>query len=372
MTYRKSPLTIPTLHLAAAIVVASALVGCVELEPLDPDKSLPASLPTAGQPPPSCGLSDLREGDQALYLHLIDVGQGDALLLQTPDDGIDGNGVAEGLNILIDAGNLGVADLTDGALYVTRFLERLGIEKLDYAIVTHAHADHYGGMTGIFDEFEVVNVVDPGYDADNTTWPQFLSAAAQETSKNGGTHFRPALGSWVENLGDSVDWGSELEVKVLWASDRPTLGESDNARVNNTSIVIHIKYGDLSLLLTGDAEKEAELELLGSGFDLSANILKVGHHGSNSSSTESFIEAVFKDAAEDQRFAAISSGRVSFSGTQLPTLQTEQRIRRAVDSEHLFSTEHGDSDKIESDAPGDDDITFVLTPDGDIGACYIY
>jgi hypothetical protein len=145
----------------ALLVVAAA--GCVSQEGLDPDKPLPGELPTEGQPPPSCGLGSLQTGEQALYLHVIDVGQGDALLIQTPDDGIDGNGVAEGYNILIDAGNLGTLELTDGGDYVVDYLRRLGVRRLDYAIVTHAHADHYGGMLRVMEELTVVNVVDPGY-----------------------------------------------------------------------------------------------------------------------------------------------------------------------------------------------------------------
>jgi len=370
MTHRNSAFLL--LSLGTALSLGVLAVGCVDLDPLDPDKPLPGTPPTNGQPPPSCGLGTLDQGDAALYLHVIDVGQGDALLLQTPDDGIDGNGTAEGLNILIDAGNNGYYDLTDGGHFVNSFLHRLGVQKLDYAIVTHAHADHYGGMVTVFDEFPVVNIVDPGYNSPNTTWTGFTVAAEAEARATGGRFYRPAIGDWVAQPGDTVDWGSELTVRVMWASDVANLGQSDNSQVNNTSIVLRVSYGDINLMLMGDGEQEVEGRLLDSGLDLATNILKVGHHGSNSSSSTAFIEALFKDTPEDLRFAAISSGRVSFGGVQLPTLQTKDRIRHALDTTHLFSTEYADSDKTETNAPGDDDITFVVTPDGQVGACYIY
>lgn len=354
---------------AALCAVAS---GCISEEGLDPDKPLPGPIPSGGQPAPTCGLSELTQGDQALYLHVIDVGQGDALLIQTPDDGIDGNGVAEGYNILIDAGNLGTLELTDGGQYVVDYLRRLGVRRLDYAVITHAHADHYGGMLKVFDVLDVVNIVDPGHDVENTTWQQFLGAAEDEATANGGAFIRPAVGGWVAAAGDRVDWGDELEVEVLSARAVADLGRSDNTKVNNTSIVLRITYGSLSMLLMGDAEAEVEAQLLASGRDLSANILKVGHHGSSTSSSTAFLTAVFRDAAEDQRFGAISSGRVSFSGVQLPTVQTQSRLRDVLDTTHLFSTEHGDDEKTEEEAPGDDHITFVLTPEGEIGACYVF
>lgn len=354
----------------ALLVVAAA--GCVSQEGLDPDKPLPGELPTEGQPPPSCGLGSLQTGEQALYLHVIDVGQGDALLIQTPDDGIDGNGVAEGYNILIDAGNLGTLELTDGGDYVVDYLRRLGVRRLDYAIVTHAHADHYGGMLRVMEELTVVNVVDPGYNADTTSWSRFLGAAEEATLTNGGMFFRPAIGAWVAQAGDTVDWGDELKVEVLSASAQATQGKADNNKVNNTSVVLRVTYGEVGLLLMGDAEVETEERLLASGRDLKANILKVGHHGSQTSSSTAFLTEVFRGTAEDQRFAAISSGRVSFSGTQLPAVQTEVRLRNLMETTHLFSTEYGDDDKTETEAPGDDHITFVVTEQGEIGACYVF
>ena len=133
-----------------ALVLGLFWCGCVDQSPLEPNKPPPVNLEEVlvGTPPKRCSLETLSPRPMDLQLHVIDVGQGDALLLRTPDDGVDGNGTAEGLTILIDAGNNGLLGSTDGSVVVSKWLEKLNIERIDYAVVTHAHTDHFGGFIG--------------------------------------------------------------------------------------------------------------------------------------------------------------------------------------------------------------------------------
>jgi hypothetical protein len=106
-------------------------------------------------------------------------------------------------------------------------------------------------------------------------------------------------------------------------------------------------------------------------------VLKVGHHGSNSSSSFAILGHVFSGAGSgaaiprEERYAVISSGRTSFSGVQLPTGATLNRLLESVDGERLFSTEYGDEEKIEAEAAGDDDVMFVIHESGEVAGCYL-
>ena len=367
-----------TVLLGLLIITSTSCVDTTT--PLDPNQRPPGeNLLEAATPPARCAIEQLAPTAMDLQLHVIDVGQGDALLLRTPDDGDPSNATAMGLTILIDAGNLGELGTNDGARYVADWFEREGIERIDYAIVTHAHADHFGGMFGIFERFDVENVVDPGYDPGTTRYREYLAAAEAEVAENGGQLFRPPVPGLVTQLGDELMWGDELTVRLLAASDRATLGERDNTRVNNTSIVIHIEYNGTRLLLMGDAEEELEASLVNQGVDLRANILKVGHHGSSTSSSNLLLSAVWPDEIpRERRLALISSGRRDFNGAQLPSVGTVFRLRRATSDDpnvasaaRVFSTEFGDEVKSEEEAAGDDNIVTVVRPDGTFDACFV-
>ena len=121
----------------------------------------------------------------------------------------------------------------------------------------------------------------------------------------------------------------------------------------------------------GDAEKEVEAELLaqGSSLDLRANILKVGHHGSDSSSTDEFLNRVFP-APSQSDYAIISSGRKSFGGTQLPNLNTLDRLSALLGPYHVLSTENRDDAKDSGEEAGDDHIIITIHVSSETEVCY--
>lgn len=314
--------------------------------------------------------------DDALVIHFIDVGQGDAIWIQTPDDGENGNGVMEGLDILVDVGKPAF-DREGAPSPVIEYLTAHGHPpgtRIDYLLVTHAHADHYGGAAEIMDAYDVINVGDPGFDNDeNTTWAQFVSAATAETAANGGRLLRPFAETFVSaELELSDAWGGEIELRVLNSEPLLRQGDTRSRQIDNTSIVLQLTYAGRSVLLMGDAGVETESDILAAFPDLSAEVLKVGHHGSTSSTSPAFIAQVFSGIPETRRVAVISSGLTSFNGVQLPAASTVTRVLEFVSASAFFSTEHDDADdgQSESTAAGDDDVTVVISADGGITACY--
>ncbi len=200
-----------------------------------------------------------------LEVHFIDVGQGNAILIQTP----------EGQNLLIDAG-----DRWDWVgERIKTYLNSQGVEELSI-LGTHPHADHIGGFTTVIENFTVEAVYDSGRVHTTRTYENHLRLIqAKEIS-----FYTPRRGEVIE-LGD-------LELEVLHPTE-----EVEEYSLNNASIVLRLEYDEISFLFTGDAEKEAESEMLASDVKLDSTILKVGHHGSNTSSTTDFLAAVDPEVA---------------------------------------------------------------------------
>lgn len=204
-----------------------------------------------------------------LEVRVLDVGQGDGILLLLPS----------GEYVLFDAGTLDLAG-------VIPYLHSLGIEKLKALVLSHPHADHIGGAFAVLKNFEIGAVYDCGATHPIKSYTRML----EEIEAQGIDYFQP-------RAGDVLNWDPNIRVTVLHP-DR-----ADYANVNNSSIVLHITYGDVSVLLTGDAEQEAEARILASfGDRIGARILKVGHHGSRTSSSAAFLKAV------SPKIAVISCG----------------------------------------------------------------
>lgn len=360
---------------ALCLVMAVALLGCPEDDTAPPLLGDNLGRPTVGaavrcpETPPA--------EDNDLVIHVIDVGQGDAIWIETPDDGDDGNGTMEGLDILIDAGRLGFDGDEDTGQVVARYLDTHGLPRgteIDYLVLTHAHADHYGGAVTVFDAFDVTNVVDPGFDNTlNSTYTTFLNAANTETNELGGSLYRPLVGTLIEERYDEISaFGDELAVVVLNSDRELRLGDSRNDQINNTSIALHMTYAGIEILLMGDVHREGEAEIIAERPALRANILKVGHHGSASSSSPDFLAQIFGNVPANARYAVISSGLQNFGGSQLPAPAVVARLAEYVAPQALFSTEFQDADTGlgESGAPGDDHVVFVVTADGQVSACY--
>ena len=189
-------------------------------------------------------------------VHFIDVGQADSALI-----------ICDGHYMLIDGGNAEDSDL------VYAYLERHGGERLDYMVATHAHEDHIGGLSGALN-YAAVDVAYCPVAEHNTKVFQNMVKYLSEQGKS----------LTVPEPGDKFRLGS-AQVEVLG----PVREYSDT---NNTSIVLRVDYGETSFLFTGDMETKAEKDLIESGADLHATVLKAGHHGSYTSSSYQFLREV--------------------------------------------------------------------------------
>ncbi len=196
--------------------------------------------------------------DAPLTVAFIDVGQGDSTLIKCGDQ-----------TMLIDAG------LYSERYKVISYLREAGVSNLDYCVATHPHSDHIGGMDEVIYNFDVGTLVYPVCDTDSESWNYVLDAC----DERGVSYYNP-------QPGDSFYLGDALITILSPSAD----AEYDN--LNNYSIVLKVDYKDISFLFTGDAETEVESELISKGYDLKADVLKCGHHGSSTSSHPRFIDAV--------------------------------------------------------------------------------
>ncbi|WP_333880586.1 MBL fold metallo-hydrolase [Lysinibacillus capsici] len=191
-----------------------------------------------------------------MQVHFIDVGQGDSILIESPS----------GKTMLIDGGVKGAGQ------QIVSYLKELGIDKLDIVVATHPDADHIGGLIPVLDNMTIEQFYDSGKVHTSQTFEEMLTRIDE---KNIPYH--------VPKIGDDIEFDKNVNVKVLNANDQAT----DN---NDASIVLKMTYGNVSFLLTGDAGVALEKEML--QYDVKATVLKAGHHGSNTSSSEEFIQAV--------------------------------------------------------------------------------
>ena len=197
-----------------------------------------------------------------LSVHFIDVGQGDCSLIRSGDT-----------TVLIDGGELGSEEK------IKSYLEAQNITRLDYVIATHPHSDHIGGLPEILGDFDIGQIILPKVPDSIVPTTQIYEKLLLAIQEKGLKITRAVPGT-------EYDLGGMSKLKLLG----PLSEDSDN--LNNYSIVCRLVSGDNSFLFTGDAEKEEEEDLLISGEDLRADVLKVAHHGSNSSSTTAFLNAV--------------------------------------------------------------------------------
>lgn len=202
-----------------------------------------------------------------LKVHYIDVGQADSILVQQ-----------NGENMLIDAGNNDDADL------VVSYLKQQGINKLDYLVLTHPHEDHIGGADAVIDTFKMGTMYMPKITAATKTFQDVLKSMLNKGLKA----INPVPGDEF-NLGDA---------KCFILAPNGNSYED----LNNYSIVIKLVYKSNSFLFTGDAQALSENEILKKGFDVKADVLKVGHHGSDTSTSDAFLAKV------NPTYAVISVG----------------------------------------------------------------
>jgi len=211
-----------------------------------------------------------------LDIWFLDVGQGDAAYLQLPS----------GKNALIDGGpGASEYDPFDaGKEVIIPFLESLGVEKIDFIVASHAHLDHIGGLIPVMERFQIGTVYDTGFE-----YPSYAYDAFLETIKNKKIKYA------MISSGKKLDWDPSLKIEIIGPPEKLFIGGSD---CNDNSLIMKVSYGKISFMFTGDAEKRAELSAANKyGDKLTSTILKVGHHGSETSSTTKFLTHVFPEVA---------------------------------------------------------------------------
>lgn len=209
----------------------------------------------------SCNTNTETISYDGLAVSYIDVGQGDSILLQ-----------CDGESMLIDAGE------NDYGITVIDYLKKHGADKLKYAVGTHPHSDHIGGMDTVINEIPTENFICPQVNYETKTWKDVLSAVENQGAN-----------TIYAKSGDSYTLG-ETTFTIL-SPDKDNIYKDGN----NYSVVIKAEYKNTSFLFTGDAEALVEKQIIENGYNVKADVLKVGHHGSTSSTSEEFLNAVNPD-----------------------------------------------------------------------------
>lgn len=218
----------------------------------------------------SCIASKSTTDSGKLRVHFLDVGQADSELIQ----------LANGEVMLIDGGNRGDAD------FLVKYIKSLDIEKIDYLLATHPHEDHVGGLPEVVRAFEIGKVYMPKKTANSRIFEALITEIKNKNLK----------------ITEAKNGMTILEDRDTKISIVAPVGKGYE-KINDYSIVNKLQYKNISLLFTGDAERDSELEILNTDVDLKADILKVAHHGSDSSSSAEFLDRV------KPKYAVISSGK---------------------------------------------------------------
>ena len=260
----------------------------------------------------SIDIEKLMEGGQnnnkELVVKFIDVGQADSILIKTPSQKF----------ILIDGGsNSGSQDLVN-------YLKKQGVKTIDVLIGTHPHEDHIGGIDDIIYSFDIESFYMPKVTTNTNTFKDVLAAA-----KKKGLKINTAKSGVPINIDDGIDIKMVAPISNKYES------------LNNYSGVLKMSYGKVSFLFTGDAEKISENEMLDNNVDLKSTVLKVGHHGSNTSTTNKFLNSV------GPKYAVISCGKGNDYGH--PHKEVINRLNKK--GANIYRT--------------DKDGTIVIATDGD-------
>lgn len=221
-----------------------------------------------------------------MVTHFIDVGQGDCILIQVNNK-----------NLLIDSGT------SDSKERVIKYLKNNNISKLDYIVATHPHDDHIGGMASVIGNFVVAEFYAPKVIASTESFEDMIGSLKNKNLK-----------IKVSRPNVKLDLGPDTSCTMLAPS------KASYKDTNNYSCVIKISYKNSTYLFTGDIEKLSEQEILNKGYDLKADVLKVPHHGSSSSTSQEFLNKV------SPQIAVISCGTSNSYGH--PNKETLDKLKK--------------------------------------------
>jgi competence protein ComEC len=235
------------------------------------------------------------EGDNLATVAVLDVGQALSVAIVTDD----------GYSMVYDFGVSGA----NTHEVIIPFLEEHGIEEIDYAILSHPHQDHLGGLPQLLDTMPVAHYIDPVLETTNQTYAHSLERIEQyeiETS--------------IARQGETYSLGQHVELEILWPVDDLITNSDGTPNLNENSTVVRAEIGEVSILLTGDIEREAERILTETMADrIDVAILQAGHHGSNTSSQDYFLDV------STPELAVISAGLDNQYGH--PHTEVMQRLR---------------------------------------------
>jgi len=198
-----------------------------------------------------------------LEVDFFDVGQGDAIFVETMDK----------KQILIDGGpDLSVLEKIGRAM---SFYDRY----IDIIVLTHPEQDHLNGLIEILKRYNVGAVITSGIIKDTEQYKEFIRIIKEKN-----------IPIYIAKLGGEIDFGNNIKLNILYPFE--SIAGKEASDVNNFSVVSQLIYNNFKLLLTGDIEKSAENKLINSGIDLKSDILKIAHHGSKTSTSDEFLKKV--------------------------------------------------------------------------------
>lgn len=222
-----------------------------------------------------------------IKINYIDVGQGDSILVQV-----------NGKNLLIDAGP---NDSTDKLM---SYLSKQNIKKLDFVVATHPHEDHIGAMDSVIKKYDIGEFYAPKKMTTTKTFENMVNALKSKNIKIN-----------TATAGKNLDLGKNVRCEMIAPNN------TNYENLNNYSVVIKITYGNSKFLFTGDAEKLSEKEILSKNYDISCDVLKLGHHGSSSSSSKDFLDKA------SPKIAIVSCGKNNDYGHPHRETLTEMKKR---------------------------------------------
>ena len=241
--------------------------------------------------------------DDRLHVSFLDVGQGDAILIQTPN----------GQDILIDGG----PDFQKINLELSKklpFWDRM----IDLVVCTQPQADHVTGLVEVIQRYKVNQVLEPGVSYNSSIYREWCNLVEDK-----GIEYS------IARAGQEIDLGSGIKIEVL--NPPESLFEGTSHDVDNNGVVLRLSWGQVSFLFTADIREEAEFELIGQRANLKSTVLKVAHHGSKTSTTSQFLAAV------DPEVAVISVGADNTFGHPCPEVM--ERLVDRLDEDNVYRTD---------------------------------